>query len=408
MGETGAAAGDGWRSEGALSGVSSCSYVWELNPYNCHRCRCLCVTEFLESDWRLVTLCRNCHTGVKSAKVCSYCFSGFRKLETGLLNCRLCSRRVHRGCIPLHHRNLSLPHLNAITFFCIDCCPIPKFRGRYVRNSGNTVSRSVFRVSLNLAQKGKFIEAKKLNDERKLREKAAEKSTSVRGNIAEKAMAATGASGLVRNALGAIHLVKKPSYAEVSIPDEELALQLHREMNGSQRISRTSCHKETSRLSVPKKVESTNSACLAVEDRCSTHHGHVDVCIENKSLMETSELFLSTSPFLQPENKALMKQIGRSNSDCPVGFSLNEKQCIQEFRDSTGDCMNIGSALTPAESSNNWSSSTISLTNCTFDDENILSEMQQKGIDVQDQHRHFQKYFRRRWNSRRILWGNES
>lgn len=147
----------------------------------------------LKSAWRILLLCGTCLARIKSGEICSYCLQNepddveidddLAKLES--LNCLKCSRRVHFCCIPREHRydfgtwqKLSKSG-NYRSFTCIDCSPVPKL---LFRNKNMSV--------LEIINK----------------EKVANMAT---GDLLEK-----------------------------RVEDKDLAMRLHLEINGSQRVSR--------------------------------------------------------------------------------------------------------------------------------------------------------------------------
>lgn len=82
----------------------------------------------LESQWRVVLLCDDCLLLVRTAAVCSYCFSRVAVADP-FLDCHRCSRRVHVGCVPAHRRLFGLD-LDNESFACVDCCPLSRPRSK--------------------------------------------------------------------------------------------------------------------------------------------------------------------------------------------------------------------------------------------------------------------------------------
>ncbi|XP_020573657.1 uncharacterized protein LOC110020041 isoform X1 [Phalaenopsis equestris] len=238
--------GSGMRSEGTHSCISYCSPIASPDLSSCHRCGLRfpisdTIDRFriLDSQWRIVILCYDCLDGVKSAKVCSYCFLGIPESDEGLLGCIACSCRVHRACVPLHHRNLWHSQIDTDNFICVDCSPVRRFRGEVITKSG---SGTRFRFLLeDLVGEAKSI-SEKVSAEGKERK-----------NTFNKAMVARGSTEVTKTVPGAVHLVKELSHKN-NVPDEELALRLHRSINGSQRFFRTFRLKEEKRLNVLRKV----------------------------------------------------------------------------------------------------------------------------------------------------------
>ncbi|KAG6531272.1 hypothetical protein ZIOFF_005076 [Zingiber officinale] len=83
----------------------------------------------LRSQWRVVLLCGVCLHRVKSAALCSYCFSPITDVERSL-SCLRCSRQIHLRCGVIEHRCIGPWRLVPGSFTCIDCCAIQKRCGR--------------------------------------------------------------------------------------------------------------------------------------------------------------------------------------------------------------------------------------------------------------------------------------
>ncbi|RWW70779.1 hypothetical protein BHE74_00021525 [Ensete ventricosum] len=181
--------------------------------------------DHLRSQWRVALLCRTCLARVKSADICSYCFSPIADAERSL-TCLSCSCRVHVGCVDREHRCLDPCRLEPGSFTCVDCCVIPKFWGRKP-GIGSRVSLEV------VVREASSVAEKKIQAAARAREIALKKADAT-NRAAERA----------RNALGAV-LAPKVEIPEQNVDlavvtDQELALQLHLAMNGSRRISRSS------------------------------------------------------------------------------------------------------------------------------------------------------------------------
>ncbi|CAL9193164.1 unnamed protein product [Musa hybrid cultivar] len=184
--------------------------------------------DHLRSQWRVALLCRTCLARVKSADICSYCFSPFSPIADAerSLTCLSCSCRVHLGCVDREHRCLDPCRLEPGSFTCVDCCVIPKFWGRKPGIGSRVSLEVVVREASSVA------------------EKKIEAAARARENALKKADAAKRAAERARNALGAV-LAANGDISEqnadlAAVTDQELALQLHLAMNGSRRISRSS------------------------------------------------------------------------------------------------------------------------------------------------------------------------
>ncbi|XP_010931009.1 uncharacterized protein [Elaeis guineensis] len=238
----------------------------------------------LRSQWRIVLLCKPCLSLLRSACACSYCFEQVEQASSSsCLDCLRCSRRVHRHCIPREQRCVTAQHLDPASFTCIDCCAIP--RSRIAAPTMATMTTAAHSPSISL-------EDAVINAEKK-----AEAAAVAKENALKKAVAAKRATERARDALGAVLVDKKGSpqkpSADSLVPDEELALQLHLAMNGSQRISRSS-----SRLgrgpADPKKVRGGGGDLKSSAGRDADLGdlrvcGKVEFCTEDKSFFDSLE-----------------------------------------------------------------------------------------------------------------------
>ncbi|KAK1276459.1 hypothetical protein QJS04_geneDACA001765 [Acorus gramineus] len=77
----------------------------------------------LESHWRIVLLCEDCLKSVGSAKTCSYCLERISTEEKKKsLTCHVCSRRAHRRCLSRQCPFVVPPGTgDGPSFTCIDC-----------------------------------------------------------------------------------------------------------------------------------------------------------------------------------------------------------------------------------------------------------------------------------------------
>ncbi|KAL6853732.1 hypothetical protein ACP4OV_019761 [Aristida adscensionis] len=167
----------------------------------------------LSSLWRIVLLCPECLSLVRSAAVCSYCLSlDNLPPEGSSVACRRCKRCVHRSCIAAEHRTLMIQPVDVEDFLCVDCCPTVRSKGGGTPFGMNLESYARHSSSLAEGNAGR---------------KAVEvKLASKRGkDVLALAGSGEGAEG---RAIG-----------DSALLDGELALQLHLAMNGSVRISRS-------------------------------------------------------------------------------------------------------------------------------------------------------------------------
>ncbi|XP_058088972.1 uncharacterized protein LOC131235693 [Magnolia sinica] len=243
------------------------------NFSNCHSCKTRSSIlkegadrlQTLPSNWRVVLLCPNCLYCVESAQICSYCLAKISRDEDGL-DCQECDHRVHRGCIPNHHRG-SLPRPMSVKFTCIDCwAPKSPVGSKGGVPSGHSCSRR--RSSLEDVVKDANLNAAK----------AAEAAARAKEMALKKAAAARRAAELARSALDlAVFAAREESGSTSVVDDEELALLLHRAMNSSPRIS-----KALGLLNFNGLVGPRNRECNRSDSGSHSVCGKLEVCTDVK------------------------------------------------------------------------------------------------------------------------------
>ncbi|KAM0864930.1 hypothetical protein ACQ4PT_043609 [Festuca glaucescens] len=177
----------------------------------------------LRSLWRIVLLCSECLSLLRSAAVCSYCLSlDNLPSEDSAVTCRSCNRCVHHDCIPAEHRIALVQPIDLENFVCVDCCPMVK-PGR--KNVGAT---SVPKLELAIREPHSAVRGKR------------EALASAKLNSPKKAVEVKPVSKCSKEVRALIAIGgESESNGDLDLPDEKLALQLHLAMNGSQRISRS-------------------------------------------------------------------------------------------------------------------------------------------------------------------------
>ncbi|GAB4855725.1 hypothetical protein Ancab_024369 [Ancistrocladus abbreviatus] len=236
----------------------------------------------LNSEWRIILLCKQCYKLVESAQLCSYCLTGPGKTSASAAaeeegdrfrQCPRCERRVHTDCIAKYSKLAPWCFLPggggggggaacSCTFFvCIDCW-MPKslennnFRdhkvcGGRARRDGKTMADSCSPGNSRVSD-GHPVKRKSLEVEANEADCVAKKKTAVAIEAKDKAMRkAVVARRAVELAYGALDIVAKKGEGEdmvagrsssVVIDDDvQLAFQLHRAMNSSPRISKNMC-----------------------------------------------------------------------------------------------------------------------------------------------------------------------
>ncbi|KAG8364089.1 hypothetical protein BUALT_Bualt19G0090400 [Buddleja alternifolia] len=185
----------------------------------------------LDSVWRIVLLCRKCRKNVHSGQTCPYCFR-----ETGnsgdLLKCNVCDRRIHKVCVknyanctPWCYLGVGLGEFRA----CVDCW-VPELLKNSItvcgrsESKGGVKDKGAAKDLLGKVKDGKCEGEKKVKMVTKTKEQALSRAI-----VAKNAVDSLDKKAENSKCSGAIEVVD----------DAELAIQLHRAMNSSPRISRS-------------------------------------------------------------------------------------------------------------------------------------------------------------------------
>ncbi|KAL8097540.1 uncharacterized protein LOC141683517 [Apium graveolens] len=191
------------------------------NLYDCHSCnRHVNFADqndrlrILESVWRVVLLCKECLRCVELGKVCSYCLSSVSGFEC--FKCASCDRLVHKECVDKYGVCPPWSYCPVDMRFkvCVDCWVPNLVKGKRVEYE--LLEDFVMEAEC-VAGKKFELAGKKFEVSVKVKEDAMRKR-----DVAKKAV--DFANGV---------------FKRDGLEDGELALQLHRAMNSSPRISRS-------------------------------------------------------------------------------------------------------------------------------------------------------------------------
>ncbi|XP_042494261.1 uncharacterized protein LOC122073703 [Macadamia integrifolia] len=245
----------------------------------------------LDSQWRVVLLCKKCFDGVESTKICSYCFMKVSEESAG---CRECQRRIHRACILKYPGFSPCSNSGSVSFKCIDCwVPKPPANsngaGRSKNPSGDSKILSDACSVGNSRVSAPQACSKSLEDVMKDANLAAEKkiaaATLAREKAFTKAVAARRAAELARSALSLAVVASRENREKdspascASMDDAELALRLHRAINSSPRIAKNLCSLNSDCLQSPRIWHCTGNAS---DPGSPSVCGKLEACTENK------------------------------------------------------------------------------------------------------------------------------
>ncbi|KAL3635298.1 hypothetical protein CASFOL_019845 [Castilleja foliolosa] len=96
----------------------------------------------LDSVWRIVLLCRGCRRNVRSGQTCPYCFRGTGNSGDFLI-CSVCERKIHRDCVRNYGNCTPWCYLGVGSEgfrVCVDCW-VPELLKNSIRVSGRSENK---------------------------------------------------------------------------------------------------------------------------------------------------------------------------------------------------------------------------------------------------------------------------
>ncbi|XP_022156871.1 uncharacterized protein LOC111023708 isoform X3 [Momordica charantia] len=251
----------------------------------------------LYSKWRIVLLCKKCFSLVESSKVCSYCFADSRG---DCFRCCECNRRVHRECYSQSSRVAPWSYSSSGSEFsvCIDCwVPKPIVTARAIMKSRKIRRTNTHVSDLKSSKVSTGGDCKSLGeivkDANCLAEKKIDAASRAREHALKKAAVARRAAELASDTLNLVAQREEIAAKESgeSADDAELAIQLHRSMNSSPRLSRNLC--------------SVNSNYMAFENMLDDGDPSVGVlCSEEFDCLKTPQVLIHNTIRNSPDNVA--------------------------------------------------------------------------------------------------------
>ncbi|XP_042492684.1 uncharacterized protein LOC122072178 [Macadamia integrifolia] len=344
---------DGCESADSASSASSVRFrrkTRELpNISDCHACDAQMSNKgkdkllTLDSEWRVLLLCKKCFDGVESAKICSYCFLGVSEESAG---CRKCQRRIHRACILKYPGFVLCSNSGSGSFTCIDCW-VPKSLANSNGACRSRNPRGDSKIMSDACSVGDSC-SKSLEDAVKDANLAAEKkiasATLARQKAFTKAVAARRAAELARNALNLAVVAARdenrendsPASCALIVDDAELALRLHRAINSSPRIAKDLCSLNSDYLRSPRmRHPNGNSLARASDPGSPSVCGKLEICSDNK-LFENPDKTISEPSvrIFTPDHDSLtdLSALGE-NTVVDKDSSSQVKQCKENGKD---------------------------------------------------------------------------
>ncbi|GLT27310.1 hypothetical protein SLA2020_023170 [Shorea laevis] len=182
--------------------------------------------QFLYSEWRIVLLCRRCLSCVQSSEICSYCF---KESSQDCIYCSRCKHSVHKTCFLKFKSIAPWSYSCSGTEFsvCVDCW-VPDY---IARRRG--ILKSCKPGNSRVLDSGDCTPSLQdvVKDANCAAEEKVEAAARARELAEKKAAVARQAVELASNALNLAAMTGR-------YDDEKLALQLHRAINSSPRISK--------------------------------------------------------------------------------------------------------------------------------------------------------------------------
>ncbi|GFP87091.1 hypothetical protein PHJA_000852900 [Phtheirospermum japonicum] len=96
----------------------------------------------LDSVWRVVLLCRDCRRNIRSGQTCPYCFRGTEN-SGDFLTCSVCERKIHRDCVRNYGNCTPWCYLGVGSEgfrVCVDCW-VPELLKNSIRVSGRSENK---------------------------------------------------------------------------------------------------------------------------------------------------------------------------------------------------------------------------------------------------------------------------
>ncbi|XP_023554146.1 uncharacterized protein LOC111811499 isoform X1 [Cucurbita pepo subsp. pepo] len=273
----------------------------------------------LYSEWRIVLLCKKCFSLVESSQVCSYCFADSRGDS---FNCSECNRRVHRECFSLYSRVAPWSYSSSGSEFsvCIDCwVPKPIVTARAVLRSRKIRRKNINVSDLRSSKVSTSGNCKSLSslvkDANCLADKNVDAAVRGREHALKKAAVVRRASELASDALNLVAQRDETAAKESgeSADDAELAIQLHRAMNSSPRLSKNFC--------------SANSNYMAFENTRVVDDGDTSIgelCSEEFDFFKTPQVFINNSLCNSPDNAASEPSVTAKDHVAPLEINRLE------------------------------------------------------------------------------------
>ncbi|XP_023530660.1 uncharacterized protein LOC111793145 [Cucurbita pepo subsp. pepo] len=201
----------------------------------------------LYSEWRIVLLCKKCFSLVESSQVCSYCFADSRGDS---FNCCDCNRRVHTECFAQYSRVAPWSYSSSGSVFsvCIDCwVPKPIVTARAILKNRKIRRKNIHASDLQSSKVSTTRDCKSLTAILKDSNCSVEKKGNAAVRAGEHAPKKTAVDRtgfeLASDALNLVAQRDESTAKESreSADDAELAIELHRAMNSSPRLSKNFC-----------------------------------------------------------------------------------------------------------------------------------------------------------------------
>ncbi|XP_010245289.1 PREDICTED: uncharacterized protein LOC104588865 [Nelumbo nucifera] len=302
----------GMKQDGRASPDSACSDTADRlrkktrnlpNFSDCHGCGARVTNKgkdkllTLDSEWRIVLVCKTCFSGIKSAEICSYCLN---KVSEKGVDCGKCQRRVHKDCILKYQGFGSYSNSFSNFFTCIDCwVPRSLSNSNGTCRSGNPTGDSKV-VSDACSMGSSRVSAVRVcsksledvvNEANSVVDKKIAAAVVAREKALKKAVVARRAAELAKDALDLAMVVAgqedgvkdSPVSCASVVDDAELAFQLHRAINSSPRISKNLCSVNTECWVPPKIWHCTSNSLHKISDSGSPSVcGKLEVCTANK------------------------------------------------------------------------------------------------------------------------------
>lgn len=282
----------------------------------------------LNSEWRIVLLCKNCLSSVKSSKMCLYCFS---ESSADCFRCEQCQHSVHKKCFSKYKGTAPWSYACSGSEFsvCVDCW-IPKSvafsrkrmkNGKVRKKGGVVLEKETSRVSddgnsavslEDVVKDANIVVGKKVEAAARAREEAVKKAVDARRAVE-----------VANSALSLVASGDESSLNERLKMSAGKVVELYPPMSSSP----TSCSLfNSSYLDTPKMgTSSIDSSCMRSNPSNSSDFLKHEISSDDNMYKESSKHVLEPSVCMDGSDIRTRSKEGKCVADCDAKEEIGEE-----------------------------------------------------------------------------------